>query len=121
MDTAPKKAGSYKASDITIRETFGDHLDPSDAATIGKIGFLLRIEGHQDVRCHYAPTHGIEGFGKKRRKVTYPAGKIVVELGDGRTADASGLSEALKIVVDRLNMAAEQAPEEPEAAPGMRR
>lgn len=57
-------------------------------------GFWLKVNGYDDTYCRYAATQGYAGFGKTKRRVTYPAGKIVLEIAPGRTIDCASLDDA---------------------------
>src|SRR5262249_896836 len=56
-------------------------------------GFTLIVNG-VTFNAFYEATYGYEGFGKKKRRVRYPAGAIRLWLAPGRSVKVFGLNEA---------------------------
>jgi hypothetical protein len=79
-----------------VIETTTAKKNPSGKVSLGKThdkGFTLIKDG-KEYAATYEPTYGYQGFGKKKRRVTYPNGSIRVDLGGGRSFVAFGLAEA---------------------------
>lgn len=69
----------------------------------GEKHFMLRLEGITDCVCSYVATKGVQGFGAKRRPVTFPNGSIKVQLSQTRFKIALSLDEAKAIVANDYN------------------